>query len=46
MTTRSSQCDVDSMTNAPVQSGSSVRVFGILLTYQRQALFTEMLRQI
>ena len=34
------------MPNGPVLSDSSVRVFGILLTYQRQALFTEMLRQI
>ena len=46
MTTRPSQCDVDSITNGPILSDATVRVFGVLLTYHRQVLFTEMLRKI
>ena len=42
----SSQFDVAPTTSGSVLPDSTVRVFGILLTYRRQYLFTEMLRKI
>lgn len=46
MATRLPQHDVDTTTNGAIASNVNARVFGILLTYRRQQLFTEMLQKI